>query len=104
MRDLAVQTEATLVLSLIHRGLRLRDAELNEVAAELLTRLGPRAVRRLVLETVTKTNPPGYRLRALAVIERIGAWSRLDDFLDLHLLLSDRDARVRVAARRVLRM
>lgn len=99
---LSERTEAELILDLLFHGLRVRDPKLNALAAELLVRFGVQPVPRLVHVAVCRKNSPSYRERAMAVLEQIGELSSYDDFLELSLLLNDRNPRVREAAWRLL--
>ncbi|MCE9560523.1 MAG: hypothetical protein K8U57_00580 [Planctomycetes bacterium] len=102
MSSLAERSRTDLVMGLVFDALRVNDARLNEAAAELLTRLGTDPVRRLVREAVSKKNSRPHRLRVMEVLARVGCVSCPEDLLDLSLLLNDRDANLREAARRFL--
>ncbi len=96
------RSQPELLLDLLMNGLRVREARLNEVASELLTRFGTLPARRLVAEAVREKNRPAHRLRALAVLARIADASGLDvlDVMDLNLLRFARNGSVREAAHR----
>jgi hypothetical protein len=85
-------------------GLRVLDKEMNSVAIELLSTFGSKPVQRLVLVASSRKNPSSYRLRVLSALERIVTIYRLDtsSFLDLNVLLTDRNLAIREAVCRVL--
>lgn len=101
MVDFTGRSEARLMLDLMIQALRVRDDRLNTIATELLTRFGPLAVRDLVIDAVRTTNRPDHRVRALAVLARIGP-SYGPDVMDLAVLLHERNATVQEAARTLL--
>jgi hypothetical protein len=45
------------VIDLMFRPLRVKDAELNSLAAQLGEQLGGEPVRRMILETARRKNP-----------------------------------------------
>lgn len=101
MADFTGRSDSRLMLELMMHALRVRDERLNAIAAELLTRFGPLAVRDLVREAVIGKNQPGHRVRALQVLARIRP-SYGPDVMDLAVLLHERNAVVREAARQLL--
>lgn len=100
MPDLTELSEPRLMLDLIMGALRVRDPRLNELAAEVLTRYGDRSVQRLSLVAADAKNKPDHRVRALAVLARIGP-PYGPEMMDLSLLLRARHPSVRAAARKI---
>src|SRR5689334_4367454 len=78
-------------------ALRANDEQLNALAAELVVRSGHGAMPRLVREACDRSSRPAHRLRLLEVIDRLGPPFG-EGYFDLHLLLRDRNAKVRKAA------
>jgi hypothetical protein len=101
MSDLATRSDPQLVLDLLLHALRVRDNRLNAVAAEILTRHGVRPVPELVRVAGCVKNPPGYRVRALEVLARIGPPYGLELLNLLDLLRRTRCKAVREAAERL---
>jgi hypothetical protein len=101
MDDLSARSQPELVLDLIMQALRVRDAHLNAIAAELLTWFGSQPVRRLVLAAVSPKNATAHRVRALEVIARIRPQYG-PDLMDLAVLRHARNRAVREAAARLL--
>lgn len=102
MTAVDTKTRQQLIVDLLFHALRVKDAALNEHAAEVFRRSGDDLVRRLVLEAASKKNSPAHRLRVLAVIEGVGQLSCLDDWLDLNILVADKNPQIRHAAGRCL--
>lgn len=102
MSDLATKPRQQVVIDLLFHALRVKDAALNEHAAEVFCRLDTDTVRRLVLEAAWKRNSPAYRLRVLGVIERVEQLSGPDDWLELNIIAADRNPKIRHAAMRCL--
>jgi hypothetical protein len=102
MPALTEKSESELFRDLLLYGLRVKDERLNAVAAECLVRQGNRPAGRLVLEALREKNPPGYRVRVLAVLKRIAAGPGLEivDVMDLNGLLFAKNKEVREAAYR----
>lgn len=101
MSDLATRSDPQLVLDLLLHALRVRDDRLNEIAAEILTRHGVRPVPELVRVAGCVKNPPGYRVRALEVLARIGPPYGLELLNLLDLLRRTRCKAVRDAAEKL---
>src|SRR5213596_925930 len=93
-----MKSRQQLVVDLLFLSLKVKNAALNEHAAEVLRRTGPELTRRLVLEAASRKNSLGYRLRLLGVVERIGELSGVDDWVDLNLLAADKNPQIRHAA------
>lgn len=102
MTDLAAKPRQQVFLDLLFHALRVKDARLNEHAAEVFRRLDTDTVRRLVLEAAHKRNSSAHRLRVLAVIEGVGQLSGVDDWLDLNVIAADKNPQIRHAAARCL--
>lgn len=100
MSDLVTKNRGQLVIDLMFRALRVKDAELNSLAAQLGEQLGGEPVHRMILEAARRKNPLPYRLRLLAVIERVGSVPTTDDCLLLHTLAADKNPQIRHAAGR----
>src|SRR5262245_2152526 len=79
-------------------ALRVQNESLNTIAIELFGRFGQDAVRHLILEAADRENPPTHRLRLLQALDRIGAVTDARSFMDLNMLLHDRNPKIRDAA------
>ena len=53
-------------------------------------------------QSLSRKNPPGYRLRALEAVDRIGRLTSPGEFCDLNTLCHDRNPKVRDAAGRLI--
>jgi hypothetical protein len=93
---------AELLLDLLLGGLRVQDAQLNAVAAELLGRFGEAPVRRLIKEATNAWNHPSHRVRVLRAIRRIGPVTDLAAHLDLSVLAKDKHPGIRSAVAQLL--
>jgi len=54
---LVTKQRRQVVIDLMFRPLRVKDAELNSLAAQLGEQLGGEPVRRMILETARRKNP-----------------------------------------------
>lgn len=100
MTDFSERSEPRLMLDLIMDALRVCDTRLNDLASEVLTRSGERSVPGLALVASDAKNKPDHRVRALAVLARIGPPYGLA-VMDLSVLLRARNKAVREAVRKV---
>jgi hypothetical protein len=100
MKEVTERTRLELLRDLIGESLRVRDPKLNELAGELLTRMGHDAVSDLVRVAANTRNRPDHRIRALEVIARIGPPYDAAT-LDLAILLQTRSGPVREAVHRL---
>lgn len=101
METVASRPTGALLDDLVLEGLRVPDPVQNAVAAELMARSGPGPVRRLIRVAADTTNRIDHRLRAMAVVGRIGRVAGEADLWDLAMLLTDDDAAVREAGRQL---
>src|SRR5262249_25541021 len=97
MDGVSSKSNQELMADLFMGALRANDEHLNALAAELVVRSGHGATPRLIRQARDRGNGPAQGLRLLEVIGSLGAPFG-DGFLDLNLLLRDRNARVRKAA------
>ena len=97
MTNVTERSMPQLFFDLMFAGLRVKDERLNAIAVEVLARMDPPPLRRLVLEAASRSNSPGFRIRALEAIERIGEVSDPADVMDLMTIVRDRNAQVREA-------
>jgi hypothetical protein len=93
---------ARFVGDLLFEALRVKNDRLNALVAEVFGTLGRCAVRRLLCEAATREYPPGYRVRLLGAVERVGVVPDINDQTRLFVLLHDQSAQVRDAAARVI--
>ena len=93
MSDTATKTWQQALMDVLFHALRVTDTELNKNAAFLLAQMGNAPVRRLVLGAARRKNRVPHRLRMLAVVERIGQLSDVDDWMDLSILGADPTSR-----------
>jgi HEAT repeat protein len=98
VNSLRERATSLLMLDVMFASLRIENEPLNSIAIELFGRFGEEPVRRLVLEAADRKNKPGYRLRALRALARIGAVTDASSFMNLYLLLNDRNEKIRAAA------
>ena len=91
-----------LMRDLILESIRIKSDRLNNIAIELLTRLGPSVVSRLILEATKPGNSPGHRVRALVAIGRGHLPLSPDHFLSVMALLNDNNEPVRRVAAEVI--
>ena len=96
-----VKNPARAVRLLLFEVIKRDDPVLNQLAAEALTAIGPDVVHTLMAEALVADNVP-YRLRLLGIVEEIGEVPEPGDHLELFNLVRDQDARVRMAAARVI--
>ena len=101
MSDPGGMTFECLVREVGFHALRVNDGRLNSAADELLARFGVPAVGELVRVATNRKNTRAHRLRALAVISRIGRVPDLDDMSRLFTLLRDRNHEIQEAVRRL---
>jgi hypothetical protein len=102
MNAAPTKTREQAVMDVLFGALRVADAALNRNAALVLSQLGCDPVPRLLAEATRRTNRVPHRLRALAVVERIGQLSGADDWMDLSILAADPNEQIRAAAGRCL--
>ena len=102
MDDQRERDASLLMRDLMFESLRVEDERLNALATELFARLGEQTVPRLVLQSCDRKQPPGFRVRALRAIRRVGAIPDATAFFDLSSLIRDRNAVVRETARSLL--
>lgn len=100
MSDLSEKPPLQLLIDLLFLNLKHKDAVLNEHAAVVLSRMKGEPIRRLVREALRPGNGVPYRLRLLDVIERVGWVPTADDWMDLSVLASNKNPKLREAAAR----
>ena len=98
MKELPARTRQHALMEVLFHALRVTDTVLNRNAALVLTQMSIAPVRRLVLGAAHRKNRVPHRLRMLAVIERIGQLSDVDDWMDLSILAADPNEQIRIAA------
>lgn len=100
MSDLSEMSVNDLLGEMVTRSLGDRDERLNELAVEVLWRR-VRQTLPLLFDVATKTkNKPDHRIRAMAVIARIGPPFGAE-MLDFSVLHRDRSRDVREAANKL---
>lgn len=102
MNDLSNRSTPQLMLDLVLEGFRIRDDKLNALASEICARCGDQAIRRLVVEAVSRKNRLEHRVRLLRAIQRIGTTLDISSWMDLFTLTSDKNSKVRDAAVRLI--
>ena len=102
MSDLSTKTRGEVVVDLMFLALAANDAVLNAHAAHVMALLSGEPVSRMVREASRPTNGRTYRLRLLGVIERVGSVPTVADGMDLGVLASNTNPKIREAAVRCL--
>jgi hypothetical protein len=93
---------AGLIFNRIFQSLRSKNEDLHRRAVELLKQVDGRLIRKLFLEAASSKYKPDHRARMLRAIWQSGVALDVASYLDLTVLLMDKNAEVRRAARDLL--